>query len=334
MPSVLVTGGAGYVGSHACKALAAAGFTPVAFDNLSQGHRRAVRWGPLEVGDITDARALRQAAQRHGCRAMLHFAAHAYVGESMAAPAKYFRNNAAGSLSVLEAATDLGLDAVVLSSSCAVYGIPDHLPVTEAQPSHPANPYGESKRQMERMAGWFGSVHGLRWMALRYFNAAGADPDGEIGEDHEPEPHLIPRAITAATDGVPLAINGTDYPTADGTAVRDYVHVTDLADAHVLALRHLLRGGECDALNLGSGTGHSVRAVIDTVERVVGRRVAVRAMPRRPGDPPALVADATLARERLGWRPRHSQLATIVETAWRWRRDRIGPILDERGARC
>jgi UDP-arabinose 4-epimerase len=319
--AVLVTGGAGYVGSHACKALATAGYQPVVFDNLSQGHRWAVRWGPLEMGDIGDPQALRQAMRRNRCHAVLHFAGHAYVGESMTAPAKYFRTNAAGSLNVLEAAADLGIEAVVLSSSCATYGIPAHLPIAEQQPQLPSNPYGESKLQMERMAAWFGTVFGLRWMALRYFNAAGADPDGEIGEDHQPEPHLIPRVIAAAMDGLPFAIHGTDYPTPDGSAVRDFVHVSDLARAHVLALHHLLNGGDSGALNLGSGKGHSVRAVIETAERITGRRVSVRPGMRRPGDPPALVANPARARQVLGWTPECSQLPAIVETAWRWQRD-------------
>ncbi|HSV30123.1 MAG TPA: UDP-glucose 4-epimerase GalE [Candidatus Omnitrophota bacterium] len=313
MVNVLVTGGAGYVGSHTCKALAAAGFKPVVVDDLSTGHARAVRWGPLERLDLADGDGLRRIIGRHGIQAVLHFAASAYVGESMARPGKYFRNNVANSLSLVEAMVECGVRRVVFSSSCATYGLPVTLPIAEDHPQAPINPYGETKRVCERMLHWFGLDH----VCLRYFNAAGADPDGEIGENHEPETHLLPLAIRAALGGPPLRVMGTDYPTPDGTAVRDYIHVADLADAHVRALVHLLDGGEPACLNLGTGQGHSVREVVAAVERRLGRTVPVEQAPRRPGDPPVLVADARRAADLLGWRARRG-LDEMVEDAAGW----------------
>ena len=316
---VLVTGGAGYIGSHTCKALARAGHLPVAFDNLSAGHRSAVRWGPLVEADLADRAAIEQALAAHRIDAVIHFAAHAYVGESMGAPAKYFRNNVANTLNLLEAMHAADLRHIVFSSTCATYGVPQHGPIAEDHPQQPVNPYGESKLFVERALHWTGQAHGLRWLALRYFNAAGADADAEIGEDHEPETHLVPLAIqTALGQRSELQVMGADYPTPDGTAVRDYVHVADLADGHVRALAHLLGGGESGALNLGAGQGHSVREVVAMVERISGRRVATRDVPRRAGDPPVLVAAPGRAAEWLGWRPRHSSLQDIVATALRW----------------
>jgi UDP-arabinose 4-epimerase len=318
---VLVTGGAGYIGSHTCKALAAAGYLPVAFDNLAGGHRWAVKWGPLVEADLADRDALAQALRAHEIGAVVHFAAFAYVGESMADPGRYFRNNVANTLNLLEAMQAAGVGDIVFSSTCATYGIPAALPIAEDHPQAPVNPYGESKLFVERALHWHGVAHGLRWMALRYFNAAGADPEGDLGEDHDPETHLIPLAIeTALGRRAQLQIFGADYATADGTAVRDYIHVTDLADAHVRALRHLEVGGRSMALNLGTGRGHSVREVVAAVERVVGRRVDVTLAPRRAGDPPVLVASPGLAREVLAWQPRHSDLDTIVATACAWHR--------------
>ena len=316
---ILVTGGAGYVGSHACKALAAAGYLPVTFDSLVSGHRSAVRWGPLIVGDLGDDGALDAALAGHRFDAVVHFAAHAYVGESVRDPGKYFRNNVVNSLRLVDAALAAGVRHIVFSSTCATYGLPDSLPISEAQPQRPVNPYGESKLFVERALHWNGVAHGLRSVALRYFNAAGADIDGEIGEAHDPETHLIPLAIGAALGRAgPLQIFGTDYPTADGTAMRDFIHVADLASAHVRALDHLLAGGESAALNLGTGVGHSVKEVVASVERASGRTVPVEYAPRREGDPPVLVADAAKARELLGWLPRHSALDAIVQSAWRW----------------
>ena len=317
--AVLVTGGAGYIGSHACKALARAGHLPVTLDSLVHGHASAVRWGPLVQGDVRDRALLERTMREHRVAAVVHFAAYAYVGESMRDPGKYFGNNVAGTLSVLDAMRACDVRPIVFSSSCATYGVPRSLPIGEDHPQDPINPYGESKRVAERALHWYGAAHGLRSAALRYFNAAGADLDGEIGEDHDPETHLVPLAIGAALGTQPpLAVCGTDYPTADGTAVRDYVHVSDLADAHALALDYLLDGGASVALNLGTGRGHSVREVVAAVERVARRDVPRRDVARRPGDPACLVADAARARELLGWEPRCSGLETIVDTAWRW----------------
>jgi UDP-glucose-4-epimerase GalE len=319
MKTILVTGGAGYIGSHVCKSLAAAGFLPVTYDNLVYGHRQAVRWGPLVCGDLADHEFLESVIRKHGIAAVMHFAAYAYVGESMRDPAKYFRNNVTNTLNLLDAMQRTELKHIVFSSTCATYGIPDRVPIHENFLQRPVNPYGESKLFVERALQWYEAAYGLRWTALRYFNAAGADPDGEIGEDHDPETHLIPLVIHAAQGRAScVEVYGTDYPTPDGTAVRDYIHVTDLASAHVRSLERLLEGGQSTALNLGTGHGHSVREVIKMVEQVTGRHVPVRESPRRPGDPATLTADATLARQLLGWIPEYSALDRIVETAWRW----------------
>ena len=322
--SVLVTGGAGYVGSHTAKALAGAGYTPVVFDNFVYGHRDAVRWGPLVEGDLGDGALLSETIRRFDIAAVMHFAAFAYVGESMAKPEIYFGNNVVNSLVLLEAMRATGVKRLVFSSSCATYGIPDRVPINEDMPQRPVNPYGETKLMMERMLHWEGVAHGLAHVALRYFNAAGADPEGEIGEHHDPETHLIPLILDAALGRRPqIDIFGTDYPTPDGSAVRDYIHVTDLAAAHVLALRYLEQGGASVALNLATGQGHSVREVIAAAERVTGRRIPRRASARRPGDPAALVADPTRARALLGWTPSHSDLDTLISTAWAWHRQRF-----------
>src|SRR5438874_2844608 len=268
---VLVTGGAGYIGSHTAKLLARSGFEPVVLDNLSTGHRWAVKWGPMIEGDLSDAGLIREVIGAYKVRAVIHFAASAYVGESMKSPRKYFRNNVANALNLLESLIDMGVGYVVFSSTCSTYGIPRKVPISESHFQDPINPYGESKRMVERLLHWYGTAYGLRYMALRYFNAAGADPDGEIGEEHEPETHLIPLILRAALGrGKPVEIYGTDYPTRDGTAIRDYIHVSDLADAHVRALRDLDAGGASAALNLGIGQGHSVREVIAAVERIGG----------------------------------------------------------------
>ena len=317
--SILVTGGAGYIGSHACKVLAAVGYRPVVYDNLSRGHREAVRWGPLVEGDLHDSPRLSAALRTHWITAVMHFAAFAYVGESMTDPETYYRNNVGGTLALLAAMRDAAVSKIVFSSTCAVYGVPDRLPIAETTAKGPLNPYGETKLTIERALHWYNQSYDLRFAALRYFNAAGADPDGEIGEDHEPEPHLIPRVLRAALGtGEPVEIYGTDYATPDGTAVRDYIHVTDLADAHVRALGYLAAGGESGALNLGTSQGISVRQVIAAVERIAGRPVPFRETGRRPGDPPELVADPTLARTRLEWQPRYSDLDTIIRTALAW----------------
>ena len=317
--SILVTGGAGYVGSHACKALAAAGYRPVSYDNLSRGHRAAVKWGPLVEGELHDRERLVEALRAHRASAVMHFAALAYVGESVTHPELYYRNNVAGTLVLLEAMREAAVDTIVFSSTCAVYGVPESVPIREGAAKAPLNPYGETKLAIERALHWHGTAHGTRYAALRYFNAAGADPDGEIGEEHDPETHLIPLVLRAALGrGETLRIFGTDYPTPDGTAIRDYIHVTDLADAHVRALAALSAGGESFQLNLGTGTGYSVREVVAAVERIAERPVPRREAPRRAGDPPELVADPALAMARLGWRPACSDLDTMIRTALAW----------------
>jgi len=263
---VLVTGGAGYVGSHTAKALAAAGMVPVVFDNFHRGHRTAVRWGPVVEGDLSDRGALERAFAAYPVEAVLHFAAFCYVHESMQAPGLYFRNNLANSLTLLEVMQSAGVGRIVFSSSCATYGMPKGVPIAEESPQRPVNPYGETKLAVEKALHWYGALHGIGWAALRYFNAAGADPASEIGEDHDPETHLIPLAIKAAQGRIPhLELYGSDYPTPDGTAVRDYVHVTDLAHGHIAALRYLEAGGKSGAFNLGTGTGRSVREVMSMV---------------------------------------------------------------------
>jgi UDP-glucose-4-epimerase GalE len=321
--SVLVTGGAGYIGSHACKILARAGYQPIVFDNLSRGHREAVRWGPLIEGDLADPERLVMALQTHRVSAVMHFAAYAYVGESVADPALYYRNNLAGTLSLLEATRQAGVDKIVFSSTCATYGLPDVNPIRETARQLPVNPYGETKLAIERALRWYGEAYRIRSVSLRYFNAAGADSDGEIGECHEPETHLIPLVLQAALgQRSHVEIYGVDYPTADGTAIRDYIHVEDLADAHLRALEQLYAGCQSAALNLGVGRGHSVREVITAAEAVSGRAVPWRNGARRAGDPPVLVADPSLAAERLAWRAQRSDLPTIIRTALAWHQSR------------
>jgi UDP-glucose-4-epimerase GalE len=318
--TILVTGGAGYVGSHACKALARAGFEPVTFDNLSTGNRWAVRFGPLEPGDVLDPHALHLAFKRYRPVAVLHFAGAALVGESVREPALYWRQNLAGTLNLVEACRIHDVAVLVFSSTCAVYGTPERIPIDEATPKAPINPYGVSKLAVERLLADAGAAHGLRYAALRYFNAAGADPEGEIGEHRPVETHLVPLLLDAVLGlRPPLQVLGSDYPTPDGTAIRDYVHVADLAVAHVRALEHLLAGGDSLCCNLGTGEGHSVREVIAVAERVTGRPVPRVEAPRRPGDPAALVADPTRARREFGLLPSNPMgLERILETAWDW----------------
>ncbi len=318
MSRVLVTGGAGYIGSHCCKALAEAGFEPVAFDNLHAGHASAVRWGDLIEGDVRDRDALLSAMRRVNPAAVIHFAALALVGESTAHPERYYDVNVGGTLNLLRAMHGADVGCLVFSSTCAIYGEPEQVPMAEDLPQLPVNPYGASKAVCERMMADFESAHGIRSVRLRYFNAAGADPAAEIGEWHDPETHLIPLVLDAALGRrASISIFGTDYPTPDGTALRDYIHVMDLAEAHIAALRHLLAGGGSDALNLGTGHGASVREVIRAVETVTGRDVPVTEAPRRAGDPPALVADPRHAGRVLKWRARRD-LSAMVDDAWRW----------------
>jgi len=313
---VLVTGGAGFIGSHTCKRLKAEGFEPIVFDNLSTGNCHAVRWGPLVEGDVLDTGELAQILRGNDITAVIHFAASAYVGESVDDPGKYYRNNVQGTLSVLLACQSAGVDRLVFSSSCATYGAPSAVPIAETTPQGPINPYGRSKLVGEWMIEDFANAHGLHAVVLRYFNACGADPDHEIGEWHDPETHIIPRTLMAASGVVPeLQILGTDYPTEDGTCVRDYIHVTDLARAHVLAVEHLINGGENVSLNLGTGHGLSIRQIISSVERVTGRAVPTVLGQRRSGDPPILIADPRRAKEVIGFEAIHSDVDTIVSTA-------------------
>ncbi len=317
-PAILVTGGAGYIGSHACRALSAAGFQPIVFDNLSTGHRGFVA-GAMVVGDIADKAALARAFAQHDIVAVLHFAAFSLVGESVADPQKYYNNNLAGTLALLEAMRDVGCPRLVFSSSGAVYGHADSKALAETYPCAPINPYGASKWMIERVLADYRSAYGFGAFCLRYFNAAGADPAGGIGELRETETHLIPRAMMALQGHVTdFAVFGDDYDTPDGTAIRDYIHVTDLAAAHVTALKLLLQGHRGGAFNLGTGAGFSVREILAAIAAETGRDVPHVVRPRRAGDPACLVADPSAARKTLSFTPAHSDLATIVRTAWAW----------------
>jgi UDP-arabinose 4-epimerase len=319
MKTILVTGGAGFVGSHACKALAHAGYLPVTFDNLERGHESAVKWGPLEKGDIRDEQQLGRAFEAWHPEAVIHFAAYAYVGESNAEPLKYYETNVGGTLKLLKASVAFGCKYFVFSSSCATYGTPIRLPLIETHPQLPINPYGQTKLVVERMLREAEVAHGIRHVALRYFNAAGADPSGELGESHEPETHLIPLVLfTAMGRQSAIKIFGNDYPTADGTCVRDYVHVSDLADAHVAAVKWLDAGNPSDAVNLGNGHGFSVAEVVKASEKVTGRKIQAEICPRRPGDPPVLISDSTKAKRSLHWRPTFSSLDEQITHAWTW----------------
>ena len=316
--TVLVTGGAGYIGAHTARALLAGGHEVVVLDSLELGHREMVGEAPLVVGDIADRRLVAAVLREHGVDSCIHFAAYKAAGESMEQPGRYFANNVGGSNALLLALHQGGVDAVVFSSSCAVYGTPEQLPVGEETPIHPESPYGESKLLVERMLAWYDTCLGVRSMRLRYFNAAGAAADGTIGEDWSLTLNLVPLAMKALLGaGPPLSVFGTDYPTRDGTAVRDYIHVEDLADAHVRALEHLRRGGPSATLNLGTGTGSTVREVLAAAERAAGRPVPASDAPRRAGDPAAIWADASRAADLLGWKATRG-LDDIVASAWAW----------------
>jgi UDP-arabinose 4-epimerase len=316
---VLVTGGAGYIGSHTCKALARAGYTPVAYDSLCRGNQWAVKYGPLKVGDLHDTDRLRNVIRQYKPIGVIHFAAFAYVGESMGDPLLYYRNNVGGTVSLLRAMHAEGVDRLVFSSTCATYGSPESNPIHEEMPQNPINPYGQSKLMVEQVMKDCASLTGLRAVALRYFNAAGADAECEIGEAHDPETHLIPLALGAAK-GVykPLTVFGSRHPTPDGTCIRDYIHIADLAAAHVKALAHTETINGFNAFNLGTGTGISIRELIGMAKKVTGREVPHSYGPARVGDPAALVADPTRAREVLGWTAEHSSLRNILQTAWAW----------------
>jgi UDP-arabinose 4-epimerase len=313
---ILVTGGAGFIGSHICKALARAGMVPVTYDNLSTGHIDSVRWGPLIQADIANGARLRHVMAEYSPDCVIHCGANAYVGESVERPSIYYRNNVIGSLSLLDACLDCGIDKIVFSSSCATYGIPEMLPICEKTPQQPVNPYGRTKLIFEMALEDYAAAYGTRFAALRYFNAAGADPEGQLAERHYPETHLIPRALLAASGRIEsLDIFGIDYSTNDGTCVRDYIHVSDLAQAHLAAVRHLLVGGNSLSLNLGSGRGTSVGEILNAVKRKTGHRVPIRCQPRRAGDPPVLFADTKRARLELDFMPTLSDIDTIIRTA-------------------
>jgi UDP-arabinose 4-epimerase len=318
--NILVVGGAGYIGSHTAHVLRRAGFDVLIYDNLSTGFEFLAKGFELIVGDVHDRDKLLQALKR--CDAVMYFAANHYVGESMVNPRKYYRNNVEGGLSLLNSIVDAGKQFVIFSSTCSVYGAPEKMPITEDYPRVPVNPYGVSKVFFEQALESYGLAYGVRYATLRYFNAAGADENGEIGECHDPEPHLIPLTLRAAAGFAPeLQVYGTDYPTPDGTCIRDYINVVDLAEAHVMALQHLMAGNPSFYVNLGTGRGSSVMEVISTVESVTGKKVPRKIVPRRPGDPPALVADPTKAQQLLKWKAKRS-LRDNVETAWKWMQKR------------
>jgi UDP-arabinose 4-epimerase len=318
-PIILVTGGAGYIGSCTCKMLAAHHYRPVTYDNLVYGHRQAVQWGPLEEGDLLDSDRLDKVFKTHKPLAVMHFAAFAYVGESVVDPGKYYRNNVCGTINLLDAMRRNGCEKIVFSSTCASFGIPDFLPITETACQKPINPYGRSKLMIERILQDYETAYGIRHVILRYFNAAGADLEGKTGEKHIPETHLIPLVIDAAQGRRQnVEVFGTDYDTPDGTAIRDYIHVVDLADAHVRSLNLLDSTGKSDHFNLGTGVGISVRQIISCVENVSGNHVPVLLRPRRLGDPPELVADSSKAQTVLSWQPEYSNLVTIISSALAW----------------
>lgn len=320
MKHILVCGGAGYIGAHMAKWLAAAGYRATVFDNLSTGHREAVRWGELIDGDMLDAEALRRAFKGRRFDAVMHFCAFSLVGESVKDPHAYYRNNVGGSLNLIGAMREAGVDKLVFSSTAAVYGMPEQSPIDELQPIRPINPYGASKMMVERMLADAAAAYGLRSVSLRYFNAAGADPSGEIGESHHPETHLIPNVLKAALEGGTVNIFGDDYPTSDGTCVRDYVHINDLALGHMLALERMERQPGAHCFNLGSDTGFSVKQVVEAARRITGKEITCKIGPRRAGDPPTLVASSAAARRELGWKPAYPGVDSIIETAWHWHR--------------
>ncbi len=327
-PTILVTGGAGYIGSHAVLALKRAGYGVVVLDNLVYGHRdliEKVSQVELIVGDTNDRALLDELFATHSIAAVMHFSAYAYVGESVTDPAKYYRNNVIGTVTLLEAMLAASVKQFVFSSTCATYGIPNTVPIPEDHPQNPINPYGMTKLMVERILADFDVAYGLKSVCFRYFNAAGADPDGLLGEDHNPETHLIPLVLmTALGKRESVSIFGTDYPTPDGTCVRDYIHVNDLAKAHVLGLEYLLQNGATAVFNLGNGNGYSVKQVIDTAEMVTGQHIKVVESDRRPGDPPSLVGSSDRARKTLGWKPQYPEMKDILTHAWNWHQHRHG----------
>jgi UDP-glucose-4-epimerase GalE len=317
--NILVTGGAGYIGSHCCKALRQKGHHPITVDNLVYGHKEFARWGEFFKGDAGNPAHLKKCFSRHKIDAVMHFAAYAYVGESVADPLKYYENNLRNTIQLLHTIMENGVNAIVFSSTCATYGNPERIPIDENHPQNPINPYGKTKRMIEEILADYDAAYGLKYMSLRYFNAAGADPDAEIGEDHDPETHLIPLVLDVAAEKRPaIKVFGTDYQTPDGTCIRDYIHVTDLAQAHLLALEQLIGGAGSNAYNLGNGRGFSVLDVIEHAKKITGKEIAVENVDRRPGDPPVLIASNEKAVKELGWKPQYADLDDIIGTAWRW----------------
>jgi len=317
--TILVTGGAGYIGSHACKALFKSGYNPVTFDNLIYGHKEAVKWGDLFKGDLMNIKSILKAIHKYKPIAILHFAAFAYVGESVLNPSKYYKNNVIGSYNLLEAMRITGINNIVFSSTCATYGIPDKVPISEDNIQFPINPYGKTKLTVEMMLNDYDIAYGIHNVSLRYFNAAGADPDCEIGENHNPETHLIPLALDAAIGRrEKFIIFGNDYNTPDGTCIRDYIHVSDLANAHLLALEYLLNGSSSDFFNLGTENGYSITEIINIIKNITGKSFISVFAQRREGDPPSLVSVSNKANSKLGWNPQYSDINFIIETAWNW----------------
>ena len=322
--AILVCGGAGYIGSHINKLLAQKGYETVVLDNLVYGHREAVKWGSFEKGDLKNPEDLERVFSKYDIEAVFHFAAFAYVGESVQEPEKYYYNNVANTLNLLHAMRAHGCDKIIFSSTCATYGVPEQVPITEDMPQKPINPYGATKLMVERIFKDYAQAYGIKFVVLRYFNAAGADPEGEIGESHDPETHIIPLILDAAAGKRPdIKVFGTDYPTEDGSCVRDYIHVADLATAHLLALEHLQKGGQSDFFNLGNAKGTSVLELIEAARRVTGRDFTVTPAPRRPGDPAMLVGSSAKAQRVLGWVPQYADIDTIVRHAWQWHENKV-----------
>lgn len=318
MKKILVTGGAGYIGSQTCKRLKNEGYDPIVFDNLSTGHKEFLKFGDFAQGDLRNLNEIRACFEKHQPEAVIHFAAKALVEESVRLPELYYQNNVVGTLNLLQAMVDFGVKPIVFSSTCAVYGVPKKTPIDETNPIQPINPYGQSKAQIEAALRDLAQVQKINFVALRYFNASGADPDGVLGEDHLPESHLIPRVLGAIRLNQPVSVFGKDYPTRDGTCVRDYIHVEDLASAHILALKKIAREKICESFNLGTGRGASVLDVIQAAEEVSGRKCQTEVKSRRPGDPPELVANPNRANSVLHWTPKYADLRIQIEHAWKW----------------
>jgi UDP-glucose 4-epimerase len=316
---ILITGGAGYVGSHTNKLLNQRGYETVVFDNLVYGHREFVKWGDFFFGDLADREDIRRCFKTYRIEAVMHFGGYAFVGESVTDPARYYRNNVVNTLNLIDIMMEFSACPVIFSSSCATYGLPEQIPLTEDHPQHPINPYGKTKLMVEEILNDYGRAYDIRYVSLRYFNAAGADPGGEIGERHDPETHLIPLVLDAALGRREnIRIFGTDYNTPDGTCIRDYIHVTDIAEAHLLALEYLANGGGSDAFNLGNGSSFSVKEVIETARAVTGRNITATDWKRRDGDPPVLIGSSEKIKKVLLWKPQYEDLAVIIGTAWNW----------------